>query len=112
MRTFRIRCLNIEECVGRMDRVMTRLSEYSRLAFGELVFEEVDLKAVIKERAAALSGQLSERSCGVRIEALPKVWGDRIALARVFDELMGNAIKASVEDRPGWIRDSGAACSG
>jgi signal transduction histidine kinase len=72
---------------------------------------EVDCGAVVAEVLAALAPQIESASASVQVDTLPTVRGSRAALARVFQNLIANAVKFRNGDAPGvWVsatRDAG-----
>ena len=104
----------------RMQALIHDLLVYSRAA-REPKREEVDLDACLRRALANLEVALSESQGVVRGEGLPTVTGDPGALAQVFQNLVGNALKfrgaypPEVEvraERVGpewlvWVRDNG-----
>jgi PAS domain S-box-containing protein len=77
----------------RMSRMITDLLEYSRVHRRGTAFGPVDLNAVLADAQANLSAAIS--ACGARIQArpLPTIIGDASQLMRVFQNLIGNALK-------------------
>jgi PAS domain S-box-containing protein len=84
----------IREATDKMGRQLDELLELSRVGrvvgpggpirFGELVREALSLVA----------GRLAERKVEVRVaEDLPVVWGDRVRLLQVVQNLLDNAVK-------------------
>ncbi|MFD2233424.1 PAS domain-containing sensor histidine kinase [Phaeospirillum tilakii] len=89
----------------RMDRLIIDLLEYSRIGRNQKPIEPVDLGEVAADAAANFRAALAET--GGRIEiapGLPTVRGDATDLGRLFQNLIGNAIKYRSPDRPPLIR--------
>jgi signal transduction histidine kinase len=98
------------------------LLEYSRAGRGELALEEVGAGDLVARALEALAGPIEAAQASVTVERLPVVLVDRAGVSRVFQNVIGNAVKftspgasAEVEigaDREGsmwrvWVRDNG-----
>lgn len=77
----------------RMSRMITDLLEYSRVHRRGSSFVAVDLNIVLADALANLSTAIA--ACGARVTAapLPTVTGDSSQMMRVFQNLIGNALK-------------------
>ncbi|PKR51967.1 sensor histidine kinase [Thalassospira marina] len=81
----------------RMHKLITHLLEYAKTGSnGGLTY--VDCNEVLNEAQADLKAAISETQAIITHDALPQLYGDRIALSRLFQNLISNAIKYS---RPG-----------
>ena len=69
------------------------LLEYSRAGRGHLVLEEVPAALVVEQALELLAGAVEERHAEVTVAELPIVLADRSNLCRVFQNLIGNAVK-------------------
>jgi signal transduction histidine kinase len=76
------------------------LLEYSRAGRGQLAAEEVAAGDMVRTALDALAGPIEEAGAQVTVEPLPVVCVDRTAICRVFQNLIGNAVKFSVPGRP------------
>jgi signal transduction histidine kinase len=90
----------IRESSDRMSRMLTGVLDYSRAAGTGLRRERVDLSEVLAEVTAALTGRIREADAVVTADPLPVLWGDRLQLARVLQNLLANAVKFRRTDRP------------
>lgn len=84
----------IDGGVGRLDRLISDLLDYSKLTRGELPQGPVDLERAVQLALADLEAQIG--ASGARIEValpLPAVLGNEALLVQVFNNLIGNAIK-------------------
>lgn len=95
---------HIDSCVSRADRLMNRLVEFSRIANAELALAPVELAEIVGRSLDRLAGEIREKSCSVEVGELPRVRADAIAMERIFDQLIGNALKFLSTDRPGKLR--------
>jgi len=85
----------------RMDRLIVDLLEYSRIGHNTKAVEPVDLSQVVAEASVNLSASLAEANGTLDITSpLPTIRGDFTDLVRLFQNLIGNAIKYRAPDRP------------
>jgi light-regulated signal transduction histidine kinase (bacteriophytochrome) len=87
----------------RLEDLIDSLLVFSRVGRVDLAIQETDMNAVVAAVLDSLSINLQERGVQVRIPSpLPSVRCDRVRIAEVFRNLIGNAIKYN--DKPGpWI---------
>ena len=76
------------------------LLEYSRAGRGHLSVEDVPAGPVVDQALEALAGAIEESGAQVTVGELPVVRADRANLCRVFQNLVGNAVKFTGEDTP------------
>jgi len=84
----------------RMDRMIVDLLEYSRIGRLTRPMETVALADAVAE--AMLYLEITAEECHAHIVAegpLPEIVGDRIELVRLFQNLVGNALKYRADDR-------------
>jgi len=91
--------------------LITSFYDLSRLEAGEypIVRERVDLREVIGELLAAFYDELEARfQVAVDLpEDLPQVWGDRSAMARVYTNLIRNALEHGADSLSISARQTG-----
>lgn len=98
----------------RMQRLVQDLLAYSRAGSLQIQRERIDCNGLIDEVLLGLGPAMQESGGTVRRSDLPIVWGDRVQLSRVFQNLIGNGLKfhgadpaevrIEVEAAPeGWI---------
>lgn len=104
----------VNEDVRRMDRLITDISDLSRIdsRIGRIRFETVDLGGLIEALLAHRSGRLADpvpvafaRPAGGSV----RVHGDAAQLSRVFDNLLDNGLSFAP---PGTVVRIGATVSG
>jgi signal transduction histidine kinase len=86
--------LRINEAVSKMQRLLSELLELSRI--GRLMNppEDVPFGEIVQEALKLVQGRLEEKQIKVRIDAnFPSVYGDRIRLIEVVQNLVDNAAK-------------------
>ena len=76
------------------------LLEYSRAGRGQLALEQVPVQRVVGQALEALAGAIEEAHAEVAVGEMPVVLADRANLCRVFQNLIGNAVKFTGERRP------------
>ncbi|WP_231920722.1 PAS domain-containing protein [Magnetospirillum sp. XM-1] len=84
----------------RMDILIRDLLDYSRIGHADREMEDLELGEVIADALANLSATIAESrasvSCGT---AMPIAHGNRMELTRLFQNLIGNALKYRSADR-------------
>jgi signal transduction histidine kinase len=76
------------------------LLEYSRAGRGELTVEPLPADLAVSQALEALAGAIESTGARVRVGSLPTVLADRSNLCRVFQNLVGNAVKFTRGDDP------------
>ncbi|WP_168186018.1 PAS domain-containing sensor histidine kinase [Magnetospirillum sp. ME-1] len=85
----------------RMDHLVVDLLEFSRIGRDAKPMEPVSLTDVVNEACANLHSSIADANGLVEIPApLPMVKGAPLDLVRLFQNLIGNAIKYRLPDRP------------
>ncbi|MGE5505548.1 MAG: PAS domain S-box protein [Actinomycetota bacterium] len=89
----------------RMDRLILDLLEYSRIGRGRSAFEPVALGEVVADALQNLVVEVRDAGAEVAVDCeLPVVAGRAMELTRLFQNLVGNAIKYRAPDRSPRIR--------
>lgn len=116
------RCLeHLTASADRMQEMIDDLLTYSRVGSEACTVERVALDEVIDAALETLQGILEETGARVTRSALPTVRADRSQMVRLFQNLLGNAIKFRGAEPPevhvgahrrdgGWdltVRDNG-----
>ncbi len=111
----------IESEIARIREMVTKMLELSRLQSEQRPAEPVDCGVLLRELGESMHEALEASEATLRIGPMPAVRGDGVQLARVFRNLLGNALKfrgdAPPEIRIGarregelwqiWVRDKG-----
>ena len=84
----------------RMEALIHDLLAYSRLDASPRPFELTDCEAVLNAVLNNLQVAIQEREAVIKHEPLPTVLADKVQLAQVFQNLIGNAIKFHKEGIP------------
>lgn len=77
----------------RMQRLIDDLLLYSRIGRGGEEVENVDLGEVVEEVRQLLAEAIREADAEIVVEDLPTISGYRAEVARLFQNLIGNALK-------------------
>ena len=90
----------IREATQQARALIRDLLEYSRAGRGTLALEELPAAVVVDEALERLAGTIEQSGAQVDIGELPVVLADRGNLCRVFQNLVGNAVKFTREGDP------------
>jgi signal transduction histidine kinase len=93
----------IDSSANRMDRLINAILKLSRLGVQKLKPNEVDTAKLAHSIIKSLAHQLEQRHATVHIGALSKVIVDATAMEQIMGNLLDNAVKYLMTDRPGLI---------
>jgi signal transduction histidine kinase len=99
----------IKAAVTKMERLIGAILTISREGRRTFRPEPLDMTRLITDQANAQRHQAAASGLEVTVDALPGVVADRLAVEQIFGNLIDNAIKYQVPDRPGRIRITGGA---
>ncbi len=91
---------HIQAGVKRLQHLINDLLDYSRVATRGKEFAPVDCNAVLEQVLTDLSLLMQEKGAAVTYDHLPTVMADASQLGRVFQNLIGNALKFCREEAP------------
>jgi PAS domain S-box-containing protein len=86
--------------VVRMEKMIDDILSYSRISTRGIEFELTDCNAVLDQVLEDLKLAITESGAAITRAPLPTVMADSSQLARVFQNLIGNAIKFRGERQP------------
>ena len=78
---------------ARMKQLIEDLLAYSRVGTKGKQFREIEVEAALKRAVTNLRAAIEESGAAVTWDPLPKVSGDDLQLAQLFQNLIGNALK-------------------
>ncbi len=88
------------DSVNRLEQQIKDLLDFSRITTRGKEFERVDVNAVVSRVLQDMSLIIQEKRAEITCEPLPSVMGDPSQLARVFQNLIGNALKFCGDQPP------------
>ncbi len=89
----------IFEATGTMHRLLEDLLELSRIGRVAKPSEAISLGELAREAVGLVAGQIAARGVAVEIDpAMPVVFGDRVQLLEVYQNLLENAVKYMGEE--------------
>lgn len=102
----------IENAADKMHNLLTDLLELSRIGRIQNLPEEVDLNQIVNEAIESLDARLRSKNVIVNSSLdLPTVYGDRVRLREVFENLIDNAAKYT-GDQPNPMIEIGCRPNG
>jgi signal transduction histidine kinase len=93
----------IKSSIGKMDRLISAILNLTREGRREFQPEPIDTRELIEGIVSTVAHQAAEANAQVRIEPLPEVVSDRLALEQIFSNLIDNALKYLKPGVPGDI---------
>lgn len=82
----------IERAADRMDEILSDLLEFARIGRVRRPSEDVDLEQLVRDALGRLNGLIRAKNIQVKLAPdLPSVYGDRVRLREVFENLIENA---------------------
>jgi signal transduction histidine kinase len=93
----------IKSSIAKMDRLISAILNLTREGRREFEPVRIDVRELIEAIVATMAHQAAEANAEIRIEPLPEVISDRLALEQIFSNLMDNALKYLKPGVPGRI---------
>lgn len=90
----------IQGSVERMQRLIRSLNAYTQVAYALEKREAVDLAIVVSEAVAMLDADIQAAGATIKVFNLPTIEGDQELLVRLFQNLIGNAVKYRGDEPP------------
>jgi signal transduction histidine kinase len=97
--------------VEKMDSLLSGLLRLSRLGRAALTIENLDMNLVMSKIINSLAYQVESAGAKITLDGLLPCQGDTVQINQVFTNLLDNAIKYRLQDRPLEIRISSVACA-
>ncbi len=86
----------LSQAVDTMARMIDDLLELSQIGHQSVALNEVSLNAVVRDVLDLLEGRISNAGTEMDlVDTLPSVYGDRVLLLTIFQNLIDNAVKFS-----------------
>jgi hypothetical protein len=93
----------IKSSIGKMDRLISAILNLTREGRRDFHPVPIDTRELIETIISSVAHQASEANAQIRIEPLPNLVSDRLALEQIFSNLVDNALKYLKPGVPGDI---------
>jgi signal transduction histidine kinase len=93
----------IKSSIGKMDRLISAILNLTREGRREFQPEPIDTRELIEGIVSTVAHQAAEADAQIRIEPLPDIVSDRLALEQIFSNLIDNALKYLKPGMPGEV---------
>jgi signal transduction histidine kinase len=93
----------IKSSIAKMDRLITAILNLTREGRREFQPVPIDTSELIEGIVSTVAHQAAEANAQLRIERLPEIVSDRLALEQIFSNLIDNALKYLKTGVPGDI---------
>ncbi|MFT3937579.1 sensor histidine kinase [Rhodopseudomonas sp.] len=93
----------IKSSIGKMDRLISAILNLTREGRRQFQPVRIDTRELIENIASTVAHQAAEADAQIRIEPLPEIVSDRLALEQIFSNLIDNALKYLKNGVPGDI---------
>lgn len=93
----------IKTSIAKMDRLISAILHLTREGRREFKPVPVDVRELIETIASTVAHQASEAQADIRVEPLPDIVSDRLALEQIFSNLIDNALKYLKSGVPGDV---------
>jgi signal transduction histidine kinase len=93
----------IKSSIAKMDRLISAILNLTREGRREFEPVRIDARELIEAIVTTVAHQAAEADAQIRIEPLPDIVSDRLALEQIFSNLIDNALKYLKPGVPGDI---------
>jgi signal transduction histidine kinase len=93
----------IKSSIGKMDRLISAILNLTREGRREFQPVKIDTRELIEGIVSTVAHQAAEAEAQIRIEPLPDIVSDRLAMEQIFSNLIDNALKYLKPGVPGDI---------
>ncbi len=93
----------IKSSIAKMDRLISAILNLTREGRREFQPVKIDTRELIEGIVATVAHQAAEADAQIRIEPLPEIVSDRLAMEQIFSNLIDNALKYLKPGVPGDI---------
>lgn len=94
----------MQNASARMQTLISDLLAYSRVTTKTQPFTRINLEALVKEVLSDLEVRIEEVRARIEIGNLPVLWADPLQMRQLFQNLIGNALKFHVKNRPPLVK--------
>jgi PAS domain S-box-containing protein len=85
---------------SRMRQLLSDLLQFSRVATRPEPFKKIDLVKIVQEAADVFEASVKETGCQIEVENIPAIEADESQMSRLFQNLIGNALKFRSAETP------------
>jgi signal transduction histidine kinase len=93
----------IKSSIAKMDRLITAVLNLTREGRREFEPVRIDTRELIEAIVTTVAHQAAEAQAQIRVEPMPHIVSDRLALEQIFSNLIDNALKYLKPGVPGDI---------
>jgi len=93
----------IKSSIAKMDRLISAILNLTREGRREFEPVRIDTKELMEAIVTTMAHQAAEAQAKIRIDTLPNIVSDRLALEQIFSNLIDNALKYLKTGVPGEI---------
>src|SRR5229473_3166390 len=93
----------IKSSIAKMDRLISAILNLTREGRRDFEPVRIETRELIEGIVATVAHQAAEAEAQIRIEPLPNIVSDRLALEQIFSNLIDNALKYLKQGVPGDI---------
>ena len=93
----------IKSSIGKMDRLISAILNLTREGRREFQPVKIEMRELIEGIVSTVAHQAAEAEAQIRIEPLPDIVSDRLAMEQIFSNLIDNALKYLKPGVPGDV---------
>ena len=92
------------EGAQKAQMMIDNLLDYSRIGRADRDFDYIDLNIIVNGVLSTLDLEIEEKNADIELDALPTITGNEGLLARLFQNMIENALKYQKEDQAPHIK--------
>jgi signal transduction histidine kinase len=93
----------IKSSIAKMDRLISAILNLTREGRREFEPAKIDMRELIEAIVTTVAHQAAEAEAQIRVEPLPGITSDRLAVEQIFSNLIDNALKYLKPGVPGDV---------